>query len=158
MMEGLNELAQFRGVAARPAASPTEAAARSARRRTDTKARYEVRVRGEEEVLIETRVGSGNPSSVSRSDYDAAIVAMVIAGEEGQKFDDLLANFHAAGGGEEPYRLRVVLRFWRLGGPPLITRRSARYATLLPPQLFAAAADAFWHRQRPRISDQSSAA
>ncbi|WP_289444875.1 hypothetical protein, partial [Klebsiella pneumoniae] len=42
MMTGLNELSERRGIETRPAASPSEAAARSARRRQDVQARYEV--------------------------------------------------------------------------------------------------------------------
>lgn len=149
MVEGLNELAMIRSIAASPrASSPTLVAAESARRRPDFQSRYEVRRRGEEEVLVEIRRGSGKDSSISRADYDAAISAMSLAGEAGHHFDDLLANFINAGGGKQTYRLRVILRFWRLGGPPLITRRSTRYATLVPPQRFAVAADAFWQRQR----------
>lgn len=149
MLMNLNALAQLHGIGMGPpkSASSSELASRSARRKQDINARYEVRHRGDDEYLVEIRAGSGNESSISRADYDAAILMMVSINDGSKKFDEMLTAFQRAGGGSEPYRLRVILRFWRIGGPPLITRRAARYSMLVPAQLFAAAADALWHQQ-----------
>jgi hypothetical protein len=143
MMADLNDYARVGGIwTGAPSHGPTTAqrAAASARRRTDFEPRYEVRRRYGKEYLVEIRAGSGKDFQVSHADYEAAVAAMTEAGTAGLKFDDLFRRFRALGGGQEQYRLRVVLRFWRLGKPPLITCDRARYRSLLPTEGFMQAA------------------
>jgi hypothetical protein len=115
---------------------------RPVRRWIDFDLRPEVRRGDGYEFLAEVHTGLGKDFQVSRDDYDAAVSAMTEDGAAGLKFDNLVGRFRALGGGDEQYRLRVVLRFWRLGKPPLVTRECARYRLLLNTPDFIGAASA----------------
>jgi hypothetical protein len=112
------------------AMAPGQPTARPRHRRADFTVTYRVRKRRDgQEVLFEEREGGRKNFAVTRKDYDAAVAALAEL-DQPVKFNDLYARFVAHGGSDVPskYPLRVILRFWSSGSPPVATKRRARIA------------------------------
>jgi hypothetical protein len=118
-------------------------------RRADFTVTYRVRKRRDgQEVLFEEREGGRKNFAVTRKDYDAAVAALAEL-DLPVTFNDLYTRFVAHGGSDvkSRYPLRVVLRFWLSGSPPLATKRRARVE---PSHDFKSSVANAWHEASRR--------